>query len=90
MQVSSTRNKNCIMMSNTYSYFKIVIVSYLLFAIEVGKNAVLIAYNYKEVGINNLALLRWAKVQLGRTKPDTFLINQIVLNTYRLETNNLY
>ena len=25
-----------------------------------------IAYNYKEVGINNLAKLRYAKVQLGR------------------------
>ena len=34
----------------------------LLFVIEVGKNAVAIAYNYKEVGINNLAVLRWAKV----------------------------
>ena len=32
---------------------------------EVGKNAVAIAYTYKEMGINNLAVLRWAKVQLG-------------------------
>ena len=53
-------------MSNTYSYFKIVIVSYLLFAIEVGKNEVAIAYKYKEVGINNSTELRWAKVQLGQ------------------------
>ena len=54
------------MVSNTYSCFKIVIVSYLLFAIEVGKNEVAIAYKYKEVGINNSTELRWTKVQLGQ------------------------
>ena len=29
-----------------------------------------IAYNYKEVGINNLAELRCAKVQLGQNADD--------------------
>ena len=33
---------------------------------KVEKNAVAIVYNYKEVGINNLAVMRWAKVQLGQ------------------------
>ena len=68
------------MTSNTYSCFKIVIVSYLLFAIEVGKNEVAIAYKYKEVGINNSTELRWAKVQLGRRKK---------LDENRLDENRL-
>ena len=53
-----------------------------------GKNAVAIANNYKEVGINNLAVLRWAKVQLGH--------NNIILCHYiekglnlLLEYNNI-